>query len=143
MEQRDFWLCRNCNTKVAADLRRCPKCDAERGEEVAVESGEETTIVMDEPNAEEPKKAKYIFRESVLIYAADIGLILGVFCSFALLISPMFLSDKGQSITIISIVQGIGTFCFSLISWALLRSVAEISRMLRERERNIGSEEKI
>ena len=69
----------------------------------------------------------------MLINAADILLILGIFLSGAALLSPAFLDDTIQNITTLSIVVAIATFLFSLITWALFRTVAEISRMLRER----------
>jgi hypothetical protein len=82
-----------------------------------------------------PQKKRYIFRESVLVNAADILLILGIFLSIGALLSPAFLSDTIQNITTLSIVVAVATFLFSLITWALFRTVAEISRMLREREK--------
>ena len=89
-----------------------------------------------EENAEDmmPKKKRYLFRESVLINAADIILILGIFCSFAALIAPMFIDNSAKTDTIYSIVGAITTFLASLITWALFRNIAEISRMLRRRE---------
>ena len=48
-----------------------------------------------EDTAEErkPSKKRYLFRESVLINAADIIVMLGIFCSFAALIAPMFIDN--------------------------------------------------
>lgn len=128
------WLCRNCNTEVQHDLAKCPKCSAERPEEVATEESEEAIVVESNEVAAPQQKRKYIFRESVLVNAADILLILGIFCSFGALISPIFLEDKIQHITTLSIVLGVGIFLGSTVMWALFRNIAEISRMLRERE---------
>lgn len=127
------WLCRSCNTTVDGHITKCPKCGAEHHEELQTEADEGEVVVIEESKPAEIKKAKYIFRESILVNAADILFILGAFCSVATLISPMFVGDNIQHITIISIVAGIVIFCLSIITWALLRSVAEISRMLRER----------
>ena len=89
-----------------------------------------------EDTAEErkPSKKRYLFRESVLINAADIILILGIFCSFAALIAPMLIDNGAKNDTIYSIVGAVATFLASLITWALFRNIAEISRMLRRRE---------
>lgn len=128
------WLCRNCNTEVQYDLTKCPRCSAERPEAVATEETDEAIVVESNEVAAPQQKRKYIFRESVLINAADILLILGIFCSFGALISPMFLEDNIQHITTLSIVMGVGIFLGSTVMWALFRNIAEISRMLRERE---------
>lgn len=134
MEQNNEWLCRNCNTLVADDVDKCPRCGAERPEAIAPSSDTEEFVVVEEPQTQERKKAKYIFRESVLVNAADILLILGIFATVATLLSPIFFADTIQNIKLISIVGGIATFCLTLVVWALLRSVGEISRMLREKE---------
>lgn len=134
MELNNEWLCRNCNMLVADDVDKCPKCGAERPEVVADEGDDQIVVVVDETKPPQRKKAKYIFRESVLINAADILLILGIFATIATLLSPIFFADTIQNIKLISIVGGVAVFCLTLITWALLRSIGEISRMLRERE---------
>ena len=78
------------------------------------------------------KKNKYVFRESVLIYAADITLILGIFLSLAALLMPNFVGLNYNNPTLLSIGTAIAIFLTSLVSWAILRTLAEISRMLRE-----------
>lgn len=129
------WLCRNCNTEVAHDQATCPKCGAERPEEIECDTEEQVVIIESKEENIVSQKKRYIFRESVLVNAADILLILGIFLSAGALLSPAFLSDTIQNITTLSIVVAIVTFLFSLITWALFRTVAEISRMLREREK--------
>ena len=128
------WLCRNCNIGVHAHLDKCPLCGADRPEAVESDESDEVIIIESKTEATEPQKKRYIFRETVLINAADITLILGAFFSFAAIVSPMFLKDNTENITTLSIVSGIAIFLVSLISWALFRNIAEISRMLRERE---------
>ncbi|MEE0864207.1 MAG: hypothetical protein U0L61_03650 [Alistipes sp.] len=129
------WLCRNCNTAVVASCDKCPMCGASRPEMVEGDDSGEVVFISKEQSAE-PKRSKYIFRESVLVNAADILLILGLFCSVAALLSPAFIDDTTfANLTTLSIVAGVAIFLFSLITWALFRSVAEISRMLREQNR--------
>lgn len=120
--------------EVVAEQAKCPKCGAERPEAVENEEAEEAIVIEKVAEAPVPQKKRYIFRESVLINAADILLILGIFLSVAALLSPSFLDDTIQNIKTLSIVAAIATFLFSLITWALFRTVADISRMLRERE---------
>lgn len=129
------WLCRNCNTEVAPDQAKCPKCGAECPEEIECDTEEQVVVIESKEENIVPQKKRYIFRESVLVNAADILLILGIFLSVGALLSPAFLSDTIQNITTLSIVVAVATFLFSLITWALFRTVAEISRMLREREK--------
>ena len=128
------WLCRNCNTEVQGELTKCPHCSAERPEEVVTEESDEVVVVESKEATATPQKKMYIFRESVLINAADILLILGIFSSFGALISPIFLDNNTQHINTLSIVMGVGIFLASIVIWALFRNIAEISRMLRERE---------
>lgn len=78
------------------------------------------------------KKNKYVFRESALIYAADITLILGIFLSLAALLMPNFVELNYNNPTLLSIGTAIAIFLTSLVSCAILRTLAEISRMLRE-----------
>lgn len=132
--ENNGWLCRHCNTLIDNDLAKCPKCGAERPERVESQESEEVVVVESNTQNIEPKKSKYLFRESVLINAADILLILGIFGSFAALIAPIFLDETSKSITIGSIVSALAILFASLITWALFRNIAEISRMLRRRE---------
>lgn len=130
------WLCRNCNTLVSSELSVCPNCRADRPEEVSeeakVEGIAESVVVENYTNAQHSPKSKYTFREAVLVNAADIILVLGLFCTFGALIMPMFVEI--ENIKIISISAAILLFAFAMISWALLRTVADISRRLRKGE---------
>lgn len=130
------WLCRNCNTLVSSELSVCPNCRADRPEEASdeakVESIAESVVVENYTNAQPAPKSKYTFREAVLVNAADIILVLGLFCTFGALIMPMFV--EMENIKIISISAAILLFAFAMISWALLRTVADISRRLRKGE---------
>lgn len=128
------WLCRNCNTLVSSELSICPSCRAdhpeEASEESAVEGVADSVVVENYTNAQPAPKPKYTFREAVLVNAADIILVLGLFCTFGALIMPMFV--EMANIKIIAISAAILLFAFAMISWALLRTVADISRRLRE-----------
>ena len=131
------WLCRNCNTLVSSKLSVCPNCRADRPEEASeetkVEGIAESIVVENYTNAQPSPKSKYTFREAVLVNAADIILVLGLFCTFGALIMPMFV--KMKNIKIISISAAILLFAFAMISWALLHTVADISRRLRKGEK--------
>lgn len=131
MTKSNEWLCRNCNTLVAGEWKECPRCHAERGEEVASDDGD---VVRMEHYATMPAapKSKYNFREAVLVNAADILLILGLLCSFGALILPAFIPDV-EYIRLWSIGGGVAIFAVSMIQWALLRSVAFISQRLRDK----------
>lgn len=128
------WLCRNCNTLVSGDTNTCPKCRADRPEEdgleqapseiaEAVEGGEYANNL---PKA----KDKYTFRERVLINAADILFIIGGFLTLATLISPMFITEVAN-MQLYSICGAAVIFAASIIQWALLRTIADISQRLR------------
>lgn len=141
MEQsfdRDSWLCRNCNSLVDNELNHCPTCHAERPEESTTEpipEGIESVVRRENyTNAEPRPKAKYLFRESVLVNAADITLVLGLFCTFGALIAPMIIELPLEAPIIWAICGAVVIFAITMISWATLRTLAEISRMLRERE---------
>lgn len=131
------WLCRNCNTLVSSELSVCPNCRADRPEEASEEAKAEgiaeSVVVENYTNAQPAPKSKYTFREAVLVNAADIILVLGLFCTFGALIMPMFVEI--ENIKIISISAAILLFAFAMISWALLRTVADISRRLRKEEK--------
>ncbi len=132
-ENNNTWLCRNCNTLVSADTNTCPKCNAERPEECASAESNEVVVMENYANNSEAKKNKYIFRESVLIYAGDITLILGIFLAFGALLLPNFVEVNYNNSTLLSIVIAIAIFVTALISWATFRTLAEISQMLRTR----------
>ena len=84
-------------------------------------------------NAEPRPKSKYIFRETVLVNAADIFLVLGLFCTFGALIAPMIIDFGVDAPMIWAICAAVCIFATTMVSWAILRTLAEISRMLRER----------
>lgn len=132
------WLCRNCNTLVDNALEQCPQCHADRPEEEmmeASESGVEEVVKRDNyANAEPLPKAKYNFREGVLVNAADITLILGLFCTVGALIAPMFMEVEGVNLMMWAVCIAVAVFATAMVSWALLRTIADISRMLRQRE---------
>ena len=136
--EREAWLCRSCNTLVSNDISICPACSAERPEEVATEpipEGIESVIKRDNyTNAEPRPKSKYIFREAVLVNAGDIILVLGLFCTFGALIAPMIVEFGVDNPMIWAICGAVIIFAITMILWATLRTLAEISRMLRNRE---------
>lgn len=135
--ERETWLCRSCNTLVSNEINICPACSAERPEEIETEStpeGIESLIQRDNyTNAEPRPKAKYIFREAVLVNAGDIFLVLGLFCTFGALIAPMIVDFNTETPMIWAICAAICIFATTMVSWAILRTLAEISRMLREK----------
>ena len=133
-ENSNTWLCRNCNTLLSTETNLCPKCGAERGEECENSEQQEVIIAEDYANSSEVKKNKYIFRESVLVYAADITLILGIFLGLGALLMPNFIEVNYNNPTLLSITSAVVIFLTSLVSWAILRTLADISRMLREKD---------
>ena len=136
--EREAWLCRSCNTLVSNDISICPACSAERPEEVATEpipEGIESVIKRDNyTNAEPRPKSKYIFREAVLVNAGDILLVLGLFCTFGALIAPIIIDFGVDAPMILATCGAVVIFAITMITWATLRTLAEISRMLRNRE---------
>ena len=134
-ENSNTWLCRNCNTLLSTEVDHCPKCGAERTVECENSEQEEVVIVSNYANNSEAKKNRYIFRESVLIYAADITLILGIFLALGALLMPNIVEVNHNNTTLLSIVSAIAIFLTSLVSWAILRTLAETSRMLREKDK--------
>ncbi len=140
------WLCRNCNSLNAAEAPACVYCHADRPEEQPVEGQEqlaaeeqeqEQTIIRRESysNPAPAAPAKYTFRESVLTTSADIILFVGLFCSFGALIAPAFIDGDIPNLHLYSIVGAIALFAWGMISWALLRCVADISRRLRRNDK--------
>ena len=134
-ENNNTWLCRNCNTLLSSNTNLCPKCGAERGEECENGEQKDAVVVDNYANSGEVKKNKYIFREAVLIYTADITLILGIFLALGALLMPNFIELNYNSPTLLSIAASVAIFLTSLVSWAILRTLAETSRMLREKEK--------
>lgn len=134
---REAWLCRNCNTLISNDINTCPICAAEQPEEVATEMIPEdidNVIKRDNyTNAEPRPKSKYIFREAVLVNAGDIFLVLGLFCTFGALIAPIIVDFNLDAPMIWAICAAVCIFATTIVSWAILRTLAEISRMLREK----------
>lgn len=135
MSENNTWLCRNCNTLLSTEVDHCPKCGAERTEECENSEQQEVVIVSNYANNSEVKKNRYIFRETVLIYAADITLILGIFLTLGALLMPNIVEINHNNTTLLSIVSAIAIFLTSLVSWAILRTLAETSRMLREKDK--------
>lgn len=137
------WLCRHCNNLVNNDLKLCPHCGAERPEDITEPTPEGINEVVQRDNytnATPRPKAKYIFREAVLVNAGDIILVLGLFCTFGTLISPLIIDFELPSPMLWAICGAILIFATTLISWAIMRSIAEISRQLREREERNNKE---
>ena len=93
------WLCRNCNSLVDNSVEQCPHCHASRPEGEANEDSQESNDEVVErdnySNATPLPKAKYNFREGVLVNSADIILILGLFCTFGAIIAPNFIDVGG------------------------------------------------
>ena len=139
------WLCRNCNSLNADEAPSCVYCHADRPDECpqhdpsqpadtpALSADDAATVIHRESyaNSVTPTAPKYTFRESVLVTAADIILIIGLFCSFGALIAPAFIDGDVPNLRLYSIVGAIALFAWGMISWALLRCVADISRRLR------------
>ena len=129
------WMCRNCNSLIDETLNTCPHCHAERPteslSEPTPEGIAESVIVENYANATPRPAAKHNFREAVLINAADIVLVIGLFCTFGALIAPMFI-DNIEHIELKTICLAVVIFAFAMVQWALLRTVADISRRLRE-----------
>lgn len=135
--ESDKWLCRNCNTLVSGDTDVCPICRADRPEQMEALRPEEIAEVThkdDYANADKGT-SKYIFREAVLVNAADIILVLGLFCTFGALIAPIVVDFDIDAPMIWAICGAVIIFATTMISWAILRTLGELSRMLREREK--------
>ena len=133
------WLCRNCNSLVDNNIKECPACHAERPEDGASEptpEGMEEVVTRENyTNALPIAESKYIFREAVLVNAADILLIFGLLCTFGALILPAFLPEI-EFIKLWSIAGAIVIFAVSMIQWALFRSIAFISQRLRTEDKH-------
>lgn len=135
--EKETWLCRSCNTLVSNEINICPACSAERPEELDNEptpEGIESVVKRDNyTNATPRPKSKYIFRETVLVNAGDIFLVLGLFCTFGALIAPIIIDFGVDAPMIWAICAAVCIFATTMVSWAILRTLAEISRMLREK----------
>lgn len=135
---KDTWLCRNCNSLVDTKLKECPSCHAERSDEEILEvipEDIESVVKRDNyTNAEPRPKSKYIFREAVLVNAGDILLVLGLFCTFGALIAPIIIDFGVDAPMIWATCGAVIIFAITMITWATLRTLAEISRMLRDKE---------
>lgn len=132
----NVWLCRCCNSLIEESLSVCPQCGAERPESAEVEGaddGVEEVVSMDGyRNVGEQPKAKYNFREGVLVNAADIMLVLGLFVTFGALIAPIIVDFAVVAPMMWATVIAVVVFAFTMVQWALLRTVADISRRTRE-----------
>ena len=135
--EKETWLFRSCNTLVSNEINICPACSAERPEELDNEptpEGIESVVKRDNyTNATPRPKSKYIFRETVLVNAGDIFLVLGLFCTFGALIAPIIIDFGVDAPMIWAICAAVCIFATTMVSWAILRTLAEISRMLREK----------
>lgn len=136
--EQNTWLCRNCNSLVDTKLKECPSCHAERSDkeilEVIPEDIESVVKRDNYTNAEPRPKSKYIFREAVLVNAGDILLVLGLFCTFGALIAPIIIDFGVDAPMIWATCGAVIIFAITMITWATLRTLAEISRMLRGKE---------
>jgi hypothetical protein len=136
--EQNTWLCRNCNSLVDTKLKECPSCHAERSDEEILEvipEDIESVVKRDNyTNAEPRPKSKYIFREAVLVNAGDILLVLGLFCTFGALIAPIIIDFGVDAPMIWATCGAVIIFAITMITWATLRTLAEISRMLRGKE---------
>ena len=134
--RKETWLCRNCNSLISNDISICPKCSTERGEELQDEPTPEEiseVVKLEEYGNPKPQKSKYIFREAVLVNTADITLIIGLFCTFGSLIAPYIIELNLTAPMMWAIIAAVAIFATTMVSWAILRTLAEISRMLRAR----------
>lgn len=136
--EQNTWLCRNCNSLVDTKLKECPSCHAERSDEEILEvipEDIESVVKRDNyTNAKPRPKSKYIFREAVLVNAGDILLVLGLFCTFGALIAPIIIDFGVDTPMIWATCGAVTIFAITMITWATLRTLAEISRMLRGKE---------
>lgn len=135
---KNTWLCRNCNSLVDTELKSCPQCHADKPEEDITEpqpEGIDEVVTRDNYTNATPKaKAKYIFREAVLVNTADITLIVGLFATFGSLIAPLIVDFKVDAPMMWAVCIAVVIFATTMVSWALLRTIAEISRILRDKE---------
>lgn len=132
------WLCRNCNSLVDNELNTCPSCNALRPE-IASElepapNGIASEVHMKDYANTTPQKGKYTFTESVLTTTADITLALGLLLTLGALIAPVIIDHGMTQYTamMIAICAAVILFATTMVSWALLRTIADISRRTRK-----------
>ena len=136
--ENNTWLCRNCNTLISNDINTCPSCNALRPEDTAdcEQTPEEiaSEVTMDNYANATPQKSEYTFKESVLTTAADITLAFGLLLTLGAFIAPAVIEHDMSKYTaiMIAISAAIVIFATTMISWALLRVIADISRRSRE-----------
>lgn len=132
------WLCRNCNTLVDNDLNTCPSCNALRPEtEAEVEptpEGIASEVKMENYANPTAPKREYTLKESVLTTTADIALALGLFLTLGALIAPVVIDHDLPQYTAMmtAITAAIVIFATTMVSWAILRTLADISRRTRD-----------
>jgi hypothetical protein len=136
-------LCRNCNTLVSNEINTCPSCNALRPEaDTATEvipEGLASEIRVETYSNPKYSKGKYTFKESILTTSADITLALGLFLTLGALIAPAVIDHELAHYTavMIAICSAIVIFATTMVSWALLHTIADISRRARHtHERN-------
>ena len=114
------WLCRNCNSLVDNSINQCPYCQASRPEQETTDQGEtfEGEVIERDnyANAAPMPKAKYNFREGVLVNSADIILILGLFCTFGAIIAPNFIDVDINNPMLWSVGIAVAIFAVTMIS---------------------------
>lgn len=137
--ENNTWLCRNCNTLVNSELNTCPSHRALHPETDAIEESTpeeiaQEVVVENYANATPKAKAKHNFQESVLITIADISLVLGLFFAVSAFIAPHAIEHPYDKYTAImaSVCATVVLLGTTLATWALLRTVADISRRTRE-----------
>jgi hypothetical protein len=141
--ENSTWLCRNCNTLVSNEINTCPSCNALRPEASTeaetIPEGLASEIRVETYSNPKYNKGKYTFKESVLTTSADITLALGLFLTLGALIAPAII-DHGlahYTAMMIAICSAIVIFATTMVSWALLHTIADISRRARHtHERN-------
>ena len=137
------WLCRNCNTLVNKDLNTCPSCNALRPETETVTEptpeGIASEVKMNNYANPTPQKREYTFAESVLRTVADISLALGLFFTLGALLAPVVIDHDLPKYTAMmtAITAAIVIFATTMVSWAILRTLADISRRTREMHEHI------
>ena len=135
--ENNTWLCRNCNTLINGDLNTCPSCNALRPEadtnSEPTPDGIANEVKMENYANPLPQKSEYTFKESILTTVADITLALGLFFTLGALITPVVIEHEMPKYTamMIAITAAIVIFGSTMVSWALLRVIADISRRSR------------
>lgn len=136
--EKATWLCRNCNTLVSKELNTCPSCNAlcpEADAEIeAAPEGIDSEVKMANYANPTPQKREFTFKESVLTTVADISLALGLLLTLGALIAPVAVDHDLPKYTAMmtAITAAIVIFATTMVSWAILRVLADISRRTRE-----------